>query len=103
MAKTIKNSFSKADVARNYRDKYGMEMPTLKLARIMYANEKLTFNGVESARSFLRAIEGKSGSNNVKGRIAATHKVPERPRNPYNLPESDEEVFIPYLIRGHKR
>jgi predicted phosphodiesterase len=29
--------------------------------------------------------------------------MPERPKNPYNLPDSDETEFVPYEIKGHKR
>jgi hypothetical protein len=37
---------TKCDIAREYRRKYGMEMPSLKLARIMYAENNLTFKDV---------------------------------------------------------
>lgn len=92
--KALKN----VDIARQYRDKHGMEMPTLKLARIMYNENKLIFNTVDHARSTLRGIEGKTnGCNKV------THPCPERPKNPYNLPDSDEESYEPYFIKGHKK
>ena len=52
---------SKITIAREYREKYGMEMPTLKLARIVYAENNLLFRDVEDARCRLRAIEGKTG------------------------------------------
>lgn len=89
----------KAALAREYRDKHGMVVPTNQLARIMYNENKLVFSSKEDARLSLRRIEGKAGGHNTK----ITHPVPERPKNPYNLPESDEEVFEPYYIRGHKR
>lgn len=85
-------------IAREYREKYGMDMPTLKLARIMYKDNPLSFSNVDSARSFLRAIEGKMG----KGTIKVTHPIEERPRNPYNLPPSDEIVYEPFIL-NHKR
>lgn len=88
---------SKTQLAREYRDKYGMEMPTTKLARILYAKEPLTFKNVEDARYFLRCIEGKGNKN-----IIATHKTDDRPRNPYNLPESDETIYEPYKIEATK-
>ncbi len=34
---------NKGDIAREARDKYGWEMPTLKLARIIYAENKLIY------------------------------------------------------------
>lgn len=89
---------TKTDVARKYRDEHGMEMPTLKLARIMFNENKLLFKDVEQARSHLRAIEGKESS-----RSKVTHPMPERPRNPYNLPSSDETSYEPFKLKGHKR
>ena len=88
-------------LARQYRDKYGMNMPTLKLARIMYKENNLLFTSVDSARSALRAIEDKCRSTTNKSKV--THPYPERPRNPYKLPESDETEFLPYEFKGHKR
>jgi predicted phosphodiesterase len=94
------SKFTKVDLARKYRDKYGMEMPTLKLARIMYNENNLTFKDVENARESLRAIEGKKGINK---NIKITHPSLERPKNPYNIPASDETAFEPFVIKGHKR
>jgi hypothetical protein len=92
---------TKTDIARRYRDDHGPEMPTLKLARIMYRQNNLAFKDVEQARSFLRSIEGKmgKGSSNIK----VTHNAPPRPYNPYKLPESDETEYEPYKIKGHRR
>lgn len=73
----------KLDVIRSYRDKYGMDMPTLKLARIIFKENAILFKDVEQVRSYLRGIENKSGSN-----AKITHPYPVRPKNPYNLPES---------------
>ena len=90
---------TKVDIARQYRDKYGMDMPTLKLARIMYSDNKLVFKDVEHARYTLRIIEGKS--NNIGYKI--THKLNhERPRNPYNLPKSEETNYTPHKLHGNK-
>jgi len=91
-----------SDIARSYRDKYGMEMPSLKLARIMYAKEKLSFKNVEAARSILRRIEGKNQKPYEV--IKTKYYMPtDRPKNPYKLPASDEADFTPYKIKGHKR
>lgn len=73
----------KLDVIRSYRDKYGMDMPTLKLARIIFKENAILFKDVEQVRSYLRGIENKTGTN-----IKVTHPHPVRPKNPYNLPES---------------
>lgn len=93
----VKQGFTKVNLARNYRDKFGMQMPTLTLAKIMFKENNLFFKDVEDARTALRRIEGKSG-----GETLATHKAPERPRNPYNLPESDERDWKPYKLTGFK-
>lgn len=85
---------TKTDIARKYRNEYGMEMPTLKLARIMYKKENLSFKNVEDARDVLRGIEGKKKSAKYK----ETHIFPERPKNPYNLPESYQEKREPYIL-----
>jgi predicted phosphodiesterase len=77
----------------DYREKFGWEMPTLKLARIVFADNPLLFTNAEAARLVLRGIEGK-GKNRVKVR----KQIPERPKNPYNLPESDEAIYEPYKL-----
>ena len=92
-------------LARDYRTRFP-DMPTKKLARIMYSENNLLFTNEEAARSALRYIEGKNGTGHrlVK---AVTHseffKAEDRPRNPYNLPASDETAFEPYVIKGHKK
>jgi predicted phosphodiesterase len=85
---------TKADIARKYRNEYGMEMPTLKLARIMYKKESLTFKDVEDCRDSLRGIEGKKKDAGYR----ETHIFPERPKNPYNLPESYQEKREPLRL-----
>ncbi|MGI9190930.1 MAG: metallophosphoesterase [Chitinophagaceae bacterium] len=90
---------NKTQYARAYRDKYGMEMPTTKLARIMYKNEPLTFKDVEDARWVLRSIEGKAGK---VSRTTKTHVLKERPKNPYKLPESDETQYEPFRINAKR-
>ncbi len=84
---------NKAQLCTEYREKYGWDMPTLKLARIVYKDNPLLFKNGESARLVLRSIEGK-GYN----KTAVRKVMPERPRNPYNLPESDEAIYQPYQL-----
>lgn len=94
------------EIARKYRDKYP-DMPTMKLARIMYKENKLSFKDVERARSSLRYIEGKLGKAKDKFTKPVTNskyfRAEERPKNPYNLPESDAKDIPPFLVTGHKR
>jgi predicted phosphodiesterase len=91
---------TKSQLARQYRDNHGMDVPTLKLARIMYADHNLLFKSVEDARLFLRKIEGKAGKGD---KTVVSHPAPERSRNPYALPVSEETEYSPYHLKGHKR
>lgn len=85
----------KADICREYRAKYGWNMPTLKLARIIYKDLPIAFKDVESIRTVLRQIEDKKGKAN---RAIKRTDIPERPRNPYNLPESAKEEREPFIL-----
>ena len=89
----------KTNIAREYRDKYGYDMPTLKLARIMYADNPLLFSNVEHARTKLRMIENKKGKKN---NCVMNKSIPTRPKNPYNLPESDEAIYQPYDLKAKR-
>ena len=91
---------TKAGIARKFRELVGWEMNNSKAARIMYEENKLTFKDVEDARYFLRALEGKTGSN-IK--VSSDAPLEPRSKNPYKLPESDEDAYTPYKISGHKR
>jgi predicted phosphodiesterase len=88
---------SKVKLAKEYREKYGWDMPTLKLARIIYKDNPLLFNSVDAARTSLRGIEGKGGANFKK-----YFDIPERPKNPYNLPQSDETIYEPYILEAKR-
>ena len=92
---------NKTETAKQYRVTYGDDMPTLKLARIMYRENNLLFKNLEDARGRLRYIEGKYGTGGAKKPVYP--KTPDRPRNPYNLPASDETDYTPYKITGCKR
>lgn len=91
---------TKLELCRNYRAKYGWGMPTLKLARIIYAENKLLFKDAETVRTDLRRIENKRGVES--GRPPKQKVVPDRPKNPYKLPESDAKQFEPYNIEETK-
>jgi predicted phosphodiesterase len=88
----------KVDIAISYRKQYGMEMPTIKLARIMYEKERMSFNSLDHARSTLRALENKFGKNNEQVAKEKQMQYPERPRNPYNLPKSYKEDREPFRL-----
>ena len=89
-----------SQIAREYRLKYP-EMPTLALARLMYKENVAVFSNVESARTSLRYIEGKSGTKNknaIKDKSLVMNEA--RPYNPYKLPESDETKYEPYILKA---
>jgi predicted phosphodiesterase len=86
---------TKADIARKYRDEYGMEMSQRSLAKIMFEKENLMFGTLEDARVALRRIEGKTGK---KERTKVTHPAPPRTLTPYKLPEPDGEDLKPYVL-----
>jgi len=90
---------SKVNIARDYREKYGWDMPTLKLARIIYNDNPLSFSSVDHARTSLRSIENKLGKKN---NIITTKDMPTRPTNPYNLPDSDEAIYQPYDLKAKR-
>lgn len=89
---------TKANLCSEYREKYGWDMPTLKLARIIYNDNKLLFQNVERVRDVLRGIEGKRGKSNRK----IVKQVENRPLNPYNLPSSDETIYEPFKINAKR-
>lgn len=93
----------KADIARQYRDKYPNEA-TLTLSRIIYKDNKEVFKDVENVRTILRYIEGKKGSRDKKS-VQNTPYFKEEPRsyNPYKLPASEEIEYKPYKITGVKK
>lgn len=90
-------------IAIQYRKKYGPEMPSLKLARIMYAENNLLFSTLDSARSALRRIEGKNGKESrARYKHNELFMSKDRPKNPYNLPKSEEVIWEPFKL-NYKR
>ena len=73
-------------------------MPTNKLARIVYKENKLSFKDVEDARYLLRYIEGKGTSASRKTEKQVIKRKPDRPLNPYNLPKSYIEERKPFKL-----
>lgn len=91
---------NKHELARQYREKYGWDIPTAKLARIMYQDNKLLFKDSEHARLILHYIEGKTGKKMPKN---IAHKVENRPLNPYNLPKSHKTDYTPFIMSKHNK
>lgn len=99
----MKNSI-KSEKVKEFRTKYP-DMPTLKLARIIYNDNKLLFKNVENARDMLRYIEGKKGVKRLNAKVLKSefYKEEDRPKNPYNLPVSDETIYEPFIISGFNK
>lgn len=90
---------TKVGLARTYRDKYGMEIPTSQLARIMLKKHGLMFKDFEDARNAIGRAEGKRGPTNSNSAKKTWYYKPEaRPVNPYSLPESYEEKREPFRL-----
>lgn len=89
----------KADIVRQYRLKYP-DMPSLKLARIIYKENNLLYRDVENIRNALRYVEGKSGKKSKRNYIknSSFYMKESRPKNPYNLPESHQEKREPFIL-----
>lgn len=84
---------NKKELLIKYREEHGWEMPSLKLARIIYKENPLNWSTEDAIRKGLRDLEGKGG------RIKQPFKtIPERPKNPYNLPESFETEKLIYQV-----
>jgi predicted phosphodiesterase len=94
---------TKAETARQYRLREGNDMPTRKLARIMYTENNLLFKNEEDARNYLGKIEGKRGGKGNRVTPIENARTEPRPLNPYKLPESDEIEYTPFVISGFKR
>lgn len=95
---------SKSPIVRQYREKYP-DMPTLKLARIIYNEHNLLFSGVEDVRSTLRYIEGKNGKADRRKNVTENKsffKDTARPMNPYSLPASDETSYEPFALKASR-
>lgn len=86
----------KKDICREYRRKYGMEMPSLTLAKIIHKDHPLLFKDHEAVRGMLKNIEGKTGYQKESDREEFTH--PERPKNQYSIPVPDSEDLKPYIL-----
>jgi len=85
-------------LAKEYRERYGWEMPSLKLARMLFRDFPNVWSSIDAARSAVRYIEGKSG--NYRNKLTNSKKMTkiERPKNPYNLPQSYEEKREPFIL-----
>jgi predicted phosphodiesterase len=93
----------RVNTAKEYRLKYGMDMPTLTLAKLMYKENKELFRSADDARTTLRYNEGKQGNRSRKhAKDKSLFMNEERPKNPWKLPESEETIYEPFIIKAKK-
>ena len=72
---------ARLDCCRGYRDKYGADIPTAMLAKIIYEENKLLFKDKEDVRYCLRYIEGKVGSKRINSYIKNSKYYMEKIEN----------------------
>ena len=92
---------TKNAIAIRYRKQHP-EFPTKKLARILYRDEPVLFHSVEDARTVLRTIENKIGGRTERTKDKSLFLDKHRPRNPYNLPKSEETDYRPFVLKGKR-
>lgn len=83
-----------AEIARRYREKHGWDVPTHRLAAVMF-KENPQFISKEAARDSLRYIEGKRGD---KVRHKGMKPEIKRELNPYKLPEFEDRKREPFVL-----
>lgn len=91
------------DFVRERIEHHGKDLPNLKLARIIYKESPLRFSSVDHVRTIVRAVFGQQGGvarNDIKDK--SLFMTNEKPRNPYNIPASDETVFEPFVLEGSR-
>ena len=80
-------------------------LPSLTLARKIYKENPAIYNGVEQVRSKIRRLKGQNGEYSRQGETIKTYM--EKPGesatkfgigNPFGLPESDEQEWLPFEI-----
>lgn len=96
----------RADTARKALESERFrKYPRLKQARILFRDNPLLFKNADDARSLLRYLAGKSGKREIVriGKNTEFFEEEDRPKNPYKLPASEETIYEPFVISGHKR
>lgn len=98
---TLRSDTTKAALKSEKFRKY----PRLKQARILFRDNPLVYKNVEDARQSLRYLAGKNGkfSKENLGRNDEFLEEIDRPRNPYSLPKSDAEPFVPFEMPFYKK
>ena len=90
---------NKTELLKEYRRK-NMDMPTRKLSRIIYNENPLLFKDSEDIRKRLMNFENAKQKRHFDKEFK---KDKMRPNNPYELPESSESIYEPYIIKGFSK
>jgi len=102
MSRTIKG-----ETVQKYLDGKFADLPINTLALKIYKENSLLFPNKEAVRCAIRYYKGKMGQSNRKAATHPTAKGEEAIKhnigNPYHLPESDEEVWEPFILPSGKK
>ena len=72
--------------------------PTLTLAKKAYEMHPVLWSDLEACRSMIRFYRGANGKKSRKGVALSPREFSKELFNPFNLPESDEAEYLPYLL-----
>jgi predicted phosphodiesterase len=89
---------SNREIVLDYIKKFP-QTPNAALSRKIYKEHPLIYKDVECIRTVIRLLNGKSGTYNLSRKKI---DLPTKVSNPYNLPESYENDFSPYVINQSK-
>lgn len=90
---------TQAEIVREYlANPDYKEMPSLRLAKVIYKKNSLAFKDVEGARQVIRRQRGQLGEHHRKAIKDKTHFKAKGSTNPFKLPESYKESREPYIL-----
>lgn len=87
---------SKNELIRGYLKRFPNHAD-LTMAKKIYAENSLLFNSVETVRTGIRSIKGKTGKHKPY-KDKSMFVEPTFNYNPYKLPDSEEQIRQPYIL-----
>lgn len=85
----------KSEIAKEYLKRFPSTASS-SLARKIYKENNVVFKNEEDARDAIRYNRGKKGAKQKDN--LSDKSFTNQQYNPYNLPESDEEEYTPYIL-----
>ena len=85
-----------SELVKEYLQKFP-DLPSLTLAKKIYADHWDKFKDVESVRGVIRIYRGSSGNWSRRG-IKDTRFYDQKPVYKYNIPDGDTRAFEPYYL-----